>query len=102
MQFYPFDTPNTIQKITINKGNNVIGLYDIKKVTTSSVNETVRTFFDSNEVQIIAKPNPVRLSTGYISIEIKKLSDCSEILYQLYDTSGKKSFQIKALNVILF
>lgn len=97
LQFYPFDTPNTIQKITINKGNNVIGLYDIKKVTTSSVNETVRTFFDSNEVQIIAKPNPVRLSTGYISIEIKKLSDCSEILYQLYDTSGKKIISDKSI-----
>lgn len=90
MQFFPFETSSKVKKISVNKGQRLRTLLEVRSVTTTSVNETIKLFTDSTKVQITAKPNPARASAGAILVDINNLNDCTEIEYQLYDTSGKK------------
>jgi hypothetical protein len=83
-QTFTLDSIPDYTLIRVNQGPTVRAL--LKVVSTSGVSAMAP---DSGDVKFTVRPNPAA-DVGAVTVEVKGASDCTNIQYELFDTSGRR------------
>ncbi len=90
---FTLDSIPTYTSVTVNKGPSVRALLRATVSTSGVDNRDINAIdnaaSDSTNVDFLVKPNPLS-STGAFSVEVRGTGDCTGILYEMFDSAGRR------------